>query len=168
MRFYRNYNVYIINRLTGSPVLALAQPARRSDLIGLRGKGWAFNWADIFRAVEVVYKITFDGQLQGLIGFFEDLDKQAIYAVNAETAPINRGSQSKAFLVGSTLFAIAAQCSLEWGQDGYVFLEAKTKLIPYYTTKIGAKLTMPPKGMSIDEDSAQILIRNYIAEEAIK
>jgi hypothetical protein len=158
----RAYAVYIIDRETDLPVIAKAEPAKRADLIGLRGQKWAFNWSDIYRGVEVVYKITLGGQLQGLVGLFEDTEKQAVYVVNAEVAPHNRGSQSKGYLVGPTLFALAAQCSFEWGQEGYVFLEAKTQLIPYYRTKLGARLTMPPKGMSIDTVTSTQLVQTYV------
>ena len=88
-------------------------------MIGLKGKGWNFNWSDISRSAEIVYKITLGENLQGLIAFFEDPDKQAIHAINAEVAPYNLGSKSQGYVVGPTLFALVAK---------------------------GARLTMPPKG----------------------
>ena len=168
MKTYNNYEVYIINRRTRENILALAEPANKSDLIGLKGKGWNFNWSDIFRSAEIVYKITLGGNLQGLIAFFEDPDKQAVHAINAEVAPFNLGSKSQGYVVGPTLFALVAKHSIDRGWGGYVFLEAKTRLIPYYTEKLGARLTMPPKGMSLDEDQANALVDRYIVKEAIK
>ena len=168
MRTYKKYEVYIIDRETRENILATAEPAMRGDLIGLKGKRWHFNWSDIFRSSEIVYKITLGGQIQGLIAFSEDPDKQAVQAVNVEVAPHNFGSKSQGYAVGSTLFALAAKHSIGWGWDGYVFLEAKTKLIPYYAAKLGARLTMPPKGMSLDEIQASALVDRYIVKEAIK
>lgn len=164
MRSYKKFEVYIIDRETGEPVVALAEPASRADLVGLRGRKWNFNWTDIARGVDVVYKITLGGQLQGLIGFFDDRDKRAAYVVDVETAPHNRGSKSQGYIVGPALFAVAASCSIDWGHDGYLFFEAKTRLIPYYRAKIGADLTMPPKGMSINDANAVKLIQDYIKE----
>ena len=141
---------------------------KRGDLVGLKGKGWHFNWSDIFRSAEIVYKITLGGHLQGLIAFSEDPDKQAVHAINAKVAPHNLGSKSQGYVVGSTLFALAAKHSVDWGWDGYVFLEAKPRLIPYYAAKLGARLTMPPKGMSFDEVQASALVDRYIVKEAIQ
>lgn len=168
MKTYQKYEVYIIDREMHENVLALAEPAKRSDLVGLKGKGWHFNWSDIFRSAGIVYKITLGGYLQGLIAFAEDPDKQAVHAINAEVAPHNLGSKSQGYVVGPTLFALAAKHSIEWGWDGYVFFEAKTRLIPYYTANLGAKLTMPPKGMSLDEVQARALVDRYIVKEAVK
>lgn len=49
-----------------------------------------------------------------------------------------------------------------------VIFEAKTRLIAYYAAKLGAKLTMPPKGMSLDEVQANALADRYIVKEAVK
>lgn len=168
LKIYKKYEVYIVDRETREPVMALAEPAKRGDLVGLKGKGWHFNGSDIFRSVEIVYKVTLGGHLQGLIAFSEDPDKQAVYAINVEVAPHNLGSKSQGYIVGPTLFALAAQHSIEWDWDGYVFFEAKTKLIPYYAAKLDAKLTMPPKGMSLDEVQAGLLVDRYIVKEVVK
>jgi len=46
----------------------------------------------------------------------------------------------------------------ECGEEGYIFLEAKTNLISYYQEAIGARLTMPPKGMGVfPEESAKLV-----------
>ena len=168
MNTYKKYEVYIIDRETHETALALAEPAKRGELVGLKGKGWNFNWSDIFRSAEIIYKITMGGHIQGLIAFSEDTDKQAVHAVNAEVAPHNLGSKSLGYVVGPALFALAAKHSIEWDWDGYVFFEAKTRLIPYYIAKLGAKLTMPPKGMSLNEVQAHVLVDRYIVREAVK
>jgi len=155
-------HAFIIDRVTQQPLVALAEPAKITDLTGLRRNGWNFNFRSLFIAGCTVYKVTYEGSLQGLVAFYNDIDLQAVKVVNAEVAPHNIGSISKSYIVGPTLFAIAAQYSFNCGQEGFIFLDAKTNLIECYHRKIGARLTMPPLGMGIFPEQSRILIKRYI------
>lgn len=113
------FEVYIIDRKTENEIIANAEPAKRSDLTGLRKNGWEFNFSLLSREGYTVYKVVYNDVLQGLVAFYNDDDIQAVKIVNVEVAPHNKGHQSEYYIVGSTLFAIAAKYSFECGQDGY-------------------------------------------------
>ena len=157
-----SFEVYIIDRHTKERCIAIAELARRKDLIGLRKNGWKFNFLSLFSQGFCVYKVVYNDVLQGLIAFYDDRDMQAVKIVNVEVAPHNRGNKSEYYIVGSTLFAIAAKYSFECGQEGYLFLEAKTRLIAYYRNTLGARLIMPPLGMGIFPNQSNILISKYV------
>ena len=138
--------------MSGQLVVALAESAKRTDLTGLRRKGWKFNFLQLFQAGYVLYEIVYAEQVQGIIAFVDDRDIAAVKIVNVESAPHNISSLSENFTVGPALFTIACWYSLQCGKEGYVFFEAKTELIGHYRQVLGAKLIRPPLGMGIFPD----------------
>lgn len=69
------FEVYIIDRHTRDKIAAVAEPARRADTVGLKGRGWNFKWKELFTPNNIVYKDILDSVLQGLIAFHDDTDK---------------------------------------------------------------------------------------------
>ena len=157
------FTVYVVERKTLQLFEAKAEPVKKSDLIGLKGKGWNFTWTQIYGQCEWVYAIIIENTIQGLIGFSNTPDMQGvIYIANIEVAPHNLGKTKGKYIIGPTLFSIACKYSVECGLEGYVFFWAKTKLINHYEKTLGAIISMPPDGMAIEEEEANILINKYI------
>ena len=80
-----------------------------------------------------------------------------------ESAPHNYGHEGKYIGVGGHLFAIACQCSLESGCDGFVAFTAKSDLVEYYMRTLNAKIFRGNR-MYIDEEAAKVLIDKYIGK----
>lgn len=156
--------VYIKDRKSGQLVVARAEAVKRTDLTGLRRKGWKFNFLQLFLAKYILYKIVYLDQIEGIIAFINDEDIGAVKIANVESAPHNIGSMSKDYVVGSALFAIACYYSFQCGQEGYVFFEAKTELIEHYKHSLGAKFIRPPIGMGIFPVESKKLIVDYVKE----
>lgn len=97
--------------------------------------------------------------MQGRISFKIDGGVAEVDIV--ESAPHNFGHEGKYIGVGGHLFAIACQCSLEAGCDGFVAFTAKTNLIEYYMETLKAQIVKGNR-MYIDEVAANILIDKYI------
>lgn len=127
----------MIERNTQRKVIALAAPTIRADVVGLHSKKkWKFNWLDIWLSknadfTNIVYKITLDGEVQGLIAFHYDHQRRCVYVPDIETAPQNRYDNHGPYHVTSALFAIAALYCKKCSVDTIGFT-AKTKLIDYY------------------------------------
>lgn len=83
-----------------------------------------------------------------------------------ESAPHNYGKNGKYKGVGGHLFAIACQCSLEAGCDGFVAFTAKSDLVDYYMKTLNAQIVRGNR-MYIDEDAANILIDKMMQKLSI-
>lgn len=156
--------VYIKDRKNEQMVVALAEPVQRADLTALRRKGWNFNFLPLFLSGYIVYKIVYDGHIQGIVAFMDDQDMAAVKIANIESAPHNIGSESVNYTVGATLFSIACYYSFACGQEGYVSFEAKTELIEHYRKSLGAKLIRMPIGMGLFPEQSQKLVEKYVKE----
>ena len=64
---------------------------------------------------DAIYSDEYNRIAPGANCFFEDPAKQAVHSISAEVAPHNPGSKSQGYVVGSTLFALAAKHSINWG-----------------------------------------------------
>lgn len=93
-----------------------------------------------------MYKIILDSVLQGLITFYNDTSKGAVFIEGFEFSPHNRSSKSAKYYIGPSLYAIAAKYSFAYSEEGYIFLEAKINLIEYYMRSQGAIMTMVTEG----------------------
>ena len=153
----------LIERATGKVLETAWHQMRSQDLGGLKRQGWNFDWAVPMRKGYQVYGLTFKGDkaLQGLIALTPDKEHYAIKVDLVESAPYNVGSRGQYEGVGSHLFAIAARMSFRYGFDGYVFFEAKTKLIPHYEKTLGARRIGNSQRMVIDTGAATNLINKY-------
>lgn len=124
-------------------------------------KNWKFNWQTTEENGYTIYELFVKGDstVQGRISLKIDGGLADIDIV--ETAPHNYGSFGKYEGIGGHLFAIACQISLESGCDGYVAFTAKSSLIDYYRSTLGAKVFRGQR-MYIDEVFATRLINKYL------
>lgn len=159
-----SFKVYIVNRSSQLPVIVLAEPATKSDLtlVSRKNRGWHFNWLEIGSQVGmIVYKITYQKQIQGLVAFSRPPREDGVVPVtNFEAAPSNFG-HSGGFGVGPTLAAIVCGSSVAWGFDGFIAFQAKTKLVEHYRKHFRARVVYGDN-MVVDDNAAKTLIERYI------
>ena len=131
-------------------------PIRKKDYIG-----WKFDWSKTTPNGYTIYELFLkdDDTVQGRISLKIDGGVADVDIV--ESAPHNFGRNGKYIGVGGHLFAIACQCSLEAGCDGFVAFTAKSDLVDYYMRTLNARIVRGNR-MYIDEEAANILIDKYI------
>lgn len=109
-------------------------------------------------------QIKGSNEIQGLVAVTRFDRDRALYVNLAESAPHNIGENKKYNGVGGHLFAIAVQKSIDYGYDGFIFMDAKNQeLVEHYKNTLGATLLgIPhPYRMVIDEDAATKLLDIY-------
>ncbi len=153
---------------TGETVGTSYSIASKSELSRL--KGWNFNWTSADLKDAEIYKLTLKGseEIQGLVALTKFEHDKAVYVNIAESAPHNLGSKKRYNGVGGHLFAIAAKKSVDFGYDGFVFMDAKNiELVHHYEKALGATLLGIPHEyrMFIDEEAAARLLDIYTFEE---
>ena len=158
------YEGFLTEKQTGKIVKTSVTQAKFNEVKNLKRQRWNFNWEVPFVEGYEVYKITLVGEneIQGLIAFKSDISTKAVHVKICESAPDNIGSKGKYEGVGPHLFAIAAMKSIEYGYDGYLYFEAKSKLIKHYKRSIGAKQVGNSQVMIISPTEAKILINRYL------
>lgn len=156
----------LVEKSTGRIVNTEYRRVVKSELVGLRRKGWKFNWNSPDLKKTEIYKLTLqnDETIQGLIAITDFSRDKALYVNIAECAPHNFGSNKQYEGVGGHLFALAAKESIDRGYGGFIFMDAKNeKLVEYYTEKFGAMFLGTPHQyrMVIDEIAAHKLLEKY-------
>lgn len=154
---------------TGEIVSTTYSLASEEDLIGIKGKGWAFHWTAKDLDKVSVYKLNVKGsdEIQGLIAITPYERDKAMYVNIVESAQQNKGANRRYYGVGGHLFAIAAQESEKRGFGGFMFLDAKnTELVEYYQKQLGAVWIggVHQYRMLIDEAAAHALLNKYTLE----
>lgn len=104
-----------------------------------------------------------DKAIQGLIAFKPVPEDQAYFADLIESNPANIGRNGRYDGIGGYLLATVAKQSFNAGYEGYVYFDAKTRLIDYYASEFGAKYAGDQR-MYIDTIAAQALIDKYLKE----
>lgn len=133
--------------------------------------GWEINWKDLPSNVQV-FKLALkeNDEIQGLVGIKNDISSRAAYIHWACTAPQNnkhRFGAQKYSGVGGHLFAIAADMSMKWGYDGFIFGFALNKeLLKHYIDSMGAEhLPMLHEyQFFLKESAAKRLLETYTYE----
>ena len=151
---------------SGKLVNTKYEPASLTDRVGLKRRGWLFNWNHKSLQKSEVYKLmtTDSTEIQGLIAIEPNPDNFAYHIQLAESAPHNKGASKRYEGVGGHLFALAAKKSMEAGFGGFLYFEAKNiELVRHYRNKFGAIWMGRPHeySMIIDEDAAQKLLSSY-------
>ena len=133
--------------------------------------GWEINWIKIPKEVEVfALALRENNEIQGLVGVRNDVDVKAAYVHWACTAPQNNKhafGKQKYIGVGGHLFAIAADCSLAWGYDGFIHGFALNKeLLNHYIDVLGATYlgAMHPYQFAFSRIASQKLLEVYTYE----
>ncbi len=121
---------------------------------------WAFDWTIPEKDGETVYALFVDASndVQGLVSLKPSFGGMFIGVV--ESAPHNRGLQGRYEGVGAHLFAIACEKALENDMD-YVFFNAKSDLIRYYSETLGAKQIGKSQRMLIEGEEFLRLVEKY-------
>jgi len=125
-------------------------------------KGWKFDWIKEQAENPQVFALKIKGgeEIEGLISTKFDKTSKAVYIQLVETAPQNYGNNGKHEGVGQHLFAEAVRQSYDAGYDGFVYFDAKTSLLKYYSEKLGAQI-LKGNRMFIDVIEARILYDKY-------
>lgn len=123
--------------------------------------GWYVNWESLADENEI-YALVVEGSvdIQGLVAIAKDIDMQAIYITWMCTNPVNNkliNSEVKYLGVGGHLFAIAAQKSVEYGFDGYMYgFAADRELLEHYIKAFNCEFigVLHPFQFAIDTENA--------------
>ena len=126
----------------------------------LKREKWRFDWTKAEGENLYALRVKGDDTIQGLISFSHEQGYTTVFL--AESNPSNVGRNGKYIGTGAHLFAIACYESKKHGNDGFVTLTAKTKLVDHYAKTLGAYSIGPKENMVIDESTAQKLIDKYI------
>ncbi|WP_054677897.1 hypothetical protein [Lacticaseibacillus sharpeae] len=129
----------------------------------LHKAGWLFNWS--LTAGTTVVAITLPGsnEFQGLVSY--DNDDNFVNLDLIESAPYNRGKNRRFYGVGRALFAIVAQASFDYGDDGFILLKPKTRVREHFSTDMGAKEIGNGK-QYIDTTSAIQLLNTFKGDDS--
>ena len=130
--------------------------------------GWYIDWASLADENEI-YALVVEGSvdIQGLVAIAQDYEMQAVYINWMCTNPNNNkliNDDIKYLGVGGHLFAIAAQKSVEFGYDGYMYGFAANKdLLDHYITIFNAEFIgmLHPYQFAIGERSALQIMEVY-------
>lgn len=150
----------LIEKSTGK-IVETEYYSRISPITEAEYDSWKFNWQTTVENGYTIYELFVKGDatVQGRISLKIDGGVADIDIV--ETAPHNYGSRGKYEGIGGHLFAIACQISFQSGCDGFVAFTAKSSLVDYYRSTLGAKVIRGQR-MYIDGASASILINKYL------
>ena len=124
--------------------------------------GWNFNWkSELKNNANEVYKLTITNNLdiiQGLLSLTREDDH--IFMNLLESAPFNIGKQKLYEGVAGNLVAYACKLSFQYGFDGFVSFQSKTKLIEHYEKTLGAYHFGGHK-MIIATEASEFLVQKY-------
>jgi hypothetical protein len=148
---------------TGHILCTDVLPVEKADLKVISKKfGWRFNWETEISAPEKqIYKLILQQQpdtIQGLICFEKKSDHIFMHLI--ETAPHNFGKTKKYIGVAGNLVAFGCKLSFEYGFEGYMAFDSKTKLMGHYERTLGAKVLYGQK-MALNTDASMKLINDY-------
>ncbi|MGN0642991.1 MAG: hypothetical protein ACI4JJ_07570 [Huintestinicola sp.] len=130
--------------------------------------GWYINWETLLNENEV-YALVVEGSvdIQGLVAIAKDNESQAAYITWMCTSPENNKliSDSVKYLgVGGHLFAIAAQKSIEYGYEGFMYgFAANQELLNHYVNVFNAEYIgiLHPYQFAIDSSNAKKIVEVY-------
>lgn len=130
--------------------------------------GWYVNWETLADENEI-YALVVEGSvdIQGLVAIAKDQDMKAVYITWMCTSPENNkliSDDVKYLGVGGHLFAIAAQKSVEYGYDGFMYgFAADQKLLDHYIKAFDGEYIgmLHPYQFAIDERSAAKIMEVY-------
>lgn len=130
--------------------------------------GWYVSW-DTLTDENEVYALVVEGSvdIQGLVAIAKDDEMKAIYIAWMCASPENNKQKTdrvKYKGVGGHLFAIAAQKSINYGFDGYMYgFAANADLLKHYQKVFDAEYigVMHPYQFAINEIVASKIVEEY-------
>ncbi len=135
--------------------------------IPMKKDGWQFNWQSLYKTEGAeIYILCLEEtpkQVEGMV-MLSVMYEEMPYLHNIEVAPHNLGREGRYDNAAGCLLAYCCSKSFDLGKnayEGYLVFDSKTELIPYYNTKYGAQVSIPPT-MYFDRDTALILMKKYL------
>lgn len=130
--------------------------------------GWYTNWESLADENEI-YALVVEGSvdIQGLVAVARNDDMQALYISWMCASPDNNkqiANEVKYLGVGGHLFAIAAQKSVNYGYDGYMYgFAANNELLEHYVKVFQGEVIaiLHPYQFAIDEQAAREIMEVY-------
>jgi hypothetical protein len=130
--------------------------------------GWYVNWDSLADENEI-YALVVEGSvdIQGMVAIAKDDDMQAVYIAWMCTNPDNNkliNDEVKYLGVGGHLFAVAAQKSVEYGFDGYMYgYAANQELVEHYVNMFQGEFIgiLHPYQFAIDATNAAKIMEVY-------
>jgi hypothetical protein len=130
--------------------------------------GWYVNWDSLADENEI-YALVVEGSvdIQGMVAIARDDNIQAVYIAWMCTNPENNkliNDEVKFLGVGGHLFAVAAQKSVEYGFDGYMYgYAANVELLEHYVKMFNGEFIgiLHPYQFAIDEVNAAKIMEVY-------
>lgn len=158
------------NAKTGELVQTEVIRIRRKSFLKKYNKknGWYVNW-ELLADENEIYALVVEGSvdIQGLVAIAKDENLKAIYIAWMCTNPENNkliNEDVKYLGVGGHLFAIAAQKSVEYGFDGYIYgFAANKELLDHYVNVFNGEHigVLHPYQFAIDEENAAKIMEVY-------
>ena len=143
-------------------VIGQIASASKKDMPGSRSK-WNFNWKSLYVKNSLVFKLTYDSEIQGLLKMIQ-VDEGYYEMSNLELSPSNYGSKGKYDKVAGCLIAYASLLTFELNNGsykGYLAFTSKGELIPHYEKHYYAELVFREK-MIIFPKNGKRLIKKYL------
>ena len=130
--------------------------AERQEFGALAEAGFVFDWTGSSSTRSLVVGTIHDGDISGLVEFEHRPEGRYSFLWLIEVADKYKGGS-----VAGELLAYVGRDSLVQGFEGFVLLEAKTKLFHYFQLKYGAK---PARGryLFFDTEATHRLIARYL------
>jgi hypothetical protein len=137
---------------------AIAAPASADEI--RQNRSWFDFDFQKLRTDYVVYKLCVHHQLeeiQGLVGFRPT--PGILECANMEISRFNKRGRPQYTGIGKALIALCCKVSEDEGMGGYIYFDAKNRLIPYYE-RVGARSIFGLR-MVIEPHAARTLIDLY-------
>lgn len=131
----------------------------KSDIIKI-SKSWKFDWLKLYTAGSILYQVSYNKKIQGLIKLEEENGSYYVLK-NIEVAPQNFGSKGRFKNIAEILMSFACLKAFELNTGnykGYLVFKSKGSLIEYYQKKYNAELIFRER-MIITPENGKKLIR---------
>ncbi len=155
---------------TGELVQTEVVRIRRKSFLRKYNKknGWYVDWESLADENEI-FALVVEGtvDIQGLVAIAPDKDTRTVYITWMCASPENNkliSDEVKYFGVGGHLFAIAAQKSVDYGFDGYMYgFAANQILLKHYVDVFNAEFIglLHPYQFAIDAKNAANILEVY-------
>lgn len=157
LKNYKILNAITLN-VTGNKYNAIATPTNKAEIVKHKAQ-FGFNFIALPKDA-IVYKIHLENEpniIQGLVAFRHELG--ALHCLNMETNYFNKKAPALYSGIGRLIVTFCCKYSLDNGMYGFIYFEAKNRLMPYYA-RLGAENVYGLR-MCIDETAAKKLINYY-------
>lgn len=159
-KIYTLSSAFIFNA-TGEKVDAIASPASHQELTASRN-AFHFDFNALIKQFSV-YKLQTlrDPTIQGLVAFRPEIG--ILECTNMEICHANKHGNPVYNGVGKAMVALCCKISVDQGMDGFIYFDAKNRLMPYYQ-RFGAKHMFGLR-MIVEADAARKLIDLYFKND---